>query len=91
MMPLFLRLRVRDKDGRLFGLWLPLFIIWLIIFSLLILAAPFVFLAALCAWRKGTGRIIIEAYFAVFSVIVNLSGLRIEVESKNEGVYIKLK
>jgi hypothetical protein len=91
MIPLILRLRVKDKNSRKFGIWFPLFLLWLVVLPLLALPAPVIFIFSLIAWSCGTGRKIWLLYTAVFTVICNLSGLHFEINSKEENVYIDLK
>jgi hypothetical protein len=91
MIPLILKLRIKDKNQRRFGIWLPLFLIWLIVLPLLALLAPLVLLAALILWPGGKGRLVLYSYLAIFSLIFNLSGLKIDVQSKDSIVYINLR
>jgi hypothetical protein len=91
MIPLILKLRIKDKNQRRFGIWLPLFLIWLIVLPLLALLAPLVLLAALILWPSGKGRLVLYSYMAIFSLIFNLSGLKVDVQSKDSIVYINLR
>jgi hypothetical protein len=91
MIPLILRLRVKDKNSRKFGIWFPLFLLWLIVLPILALPLPLILIASLISWQCGAGRKIWLAYIAVFVVIGNLSGLHFEINSKGENVYIDLK
>jgi hypothetical protein len=91
MIPLILKLRIKDKNQRRFGIWLPLFLIWLIVLPLLALPAPLVFLAALILWPSGKGRFVLYSYMAIFNLIGNLSGLKIDIQSKDSIVYLNLR
>ncbi len=91
MIPLTLRLRVRKKNGRVFDLWLPLFLIWLIVLPLLILLAPLILLAALILWYAGKGKIVLYSYFAIFRLIFCMSGVKIDIQSKGSIVLFNLK
>ena len=91
MIPLFLKLRVRSKCGRRFGIWLPLFLAWLIIFPLLLLPAPIILIVSFALWKRGTGKLILGFYWTIFSLIANLSGLKLDIQSKEEIVYINLR
>ena len=90
MIPLILKLRIKDKNQRGFGIWLPLFLLWLIILPLLVIPAPLVFLAALILWQGSYGRLVLYSYFAIFSIIWNLSGLNLDIQSKDSIVYLDL-
>ena len=91
MVPMILKLRVRDKEGKNFFIWLPLFLIWIIIFPLLLIPIPFVALAALIMWPEGKGPVIFYGYFTIFKLIGCLSGLKIDIESGNSTFFIILK
>ncbi|MCL4378404.1 MAG: hypothetical protein M1409_08530 [Actinobacteria bacterium] len=90
MIPLILKLRIKNRNQRRFGIWLPLFLLWLIVLPLLALLAPLVLLAALILWPGGKGRFVLHSYAVIFSLIFNLSGLKFDIESKDSIVYINL-
>lgn len=89
-MPMLLRLKGIDRKGKRFTLWLPLFLIYLILLPLLIIPLPFVLLAALIAWPFGYGCLVIQVYFSIFRLLGCLSGLKIDVESGDGNIFIKL-
>jgi len=91
MIPLILKLRIKDKNQRRFGIWLPLFLIWLIVLPLLALPAPLVLLAAAILWPSGYGRLVLNSYGAIFNLIGNMSGLKVDIQSKDSIVYINLR
>lgn len=91
MIPMILKLRIKDKNQKSFGIWLPLFLIWLVILPLLAIPAPFVLLAALILWPSSYGRLVLYSYLAVFSIISNMSGLNLDIESKDSIVYIDIR
>ena len=91
MIPLILKLRIKDKNQKRFGIWLPLFLIWLIVLPLLAIPAPFVLLAALILWPGGKGRLVLYSYAAIFNLIGNMSGLKVDIQSKDSIVYVDLR
>lgn len=92
MIPLVLHIRVKPKSRKVFGLWLPLFILWLIVLPILAVFAPLVLIVSLLSWKYGKGRLILFSYFSIFNLIFNLSGLKIDVQSKEDNiVYLNLK
>jgi hypothetical protein len=91
MIPLILKLRIKDKNQRRFGIWLPLFLIWLIVLPLLVLPVPLVLLVALILWPSGKGRLVLYSYIAIFGLIGNLSGLKVDIQSKDSIVYLNLR
>ena len=91
MIPLILKLRIKDKNQKRFGIWLPLFLIWLIVLPLLALPAPLVLLVAVILWPSGYGRLTLYSYGAIFNLIGNMSGLKVDIQSKDSIVYIDLR
>jgi hypothetical protein len=91
MVPMILKLRVIDKGGKRFYMWLPLFLIWIIVFPLLLIPVPFVALAALMMWPSGKGSLIFHGYLTIFKLIGCLSGLEVDIESGNSTFFIVLK
>ena len=89
-MPMLLRLKGSDRNGKRFTLWLPLFLIYIILLPLLIVLLPLFLLAALIAWPLGYGCLVIQAYFTIFRLLGCLSGLKIDIESGDGNFFIKL-
>ena len=87
MIPLILKLCIKKKDRRGINLWLPLLLIWLIALPLLLIFSPVFLLAALILWPTGKGKYILFLYFIIFNLIWHMSGLRIDIESKDSTVY----
>jgi len=90
MIPVLLRIRVRNEDHRGINLWLPIFLLWLIVLPLLIALLPLVLIAALILWHSGKGKPILCGYFMIFRLIGYLSGLKIDVRSGDNNIYIRL-
>jgi hypothetical protein len=83
--PMVLRLRVRERGKRGFGLWLPLFVLWLV---LVVLAIPLLLLALLAdAVLRLAGRRIrvTRTLLAVGQLVCALRGLQVDVTSSNGG------
>ena len=91
MIPLLLRIRIRAKNRKIFNLWLPLFLIWLIVLPLLLLIAPLILLAVLLLWPTGKGKIILYSYLMIFRLIGCMSGLKIDIKSGDNIVYVNLR
>lgn len=90
MMPMLLRLKGTDRNGKRFTLWLPLFLIYIILLPLLLIPLPFVLLAALIAWPFGYGCLILQVYLTIFKLLGYLSGLKVDIESGDGDFFIKL-
>jgi len=90
MIPLLLRIRIGRKSHRGVSLWLPLFLFWLIALPFLIALLPLVLIAALILWPSGKGKPILCAYLMIFRLIGCLSGLKIDIRSVDNTIYINL-
>ena len=92
MIPLFLQLRVKQRNNRVFGIWVPIFLLWLILLPLLAAFSPLIFLIALILWKKGKGRLILFSYIGIFALIFNLSGLKLDIGARDRNmVYFNLQ
>ncbi len=81
MIPLVIKLKIPREKKRPVNLYLPVFIVWLLIFCLLLVALPFVLLAALFSWRAGYGLKLLLIYPLIFSMLWHMQGLVIDVQS----------
>jgi hypothetical protein len=88
MIPMFLKIKIPKKSGCTFSLYFPLFIVWLILLPLAIILFPFIFVAACFTWTTSYGRLLMFLYPMIASVLWHLQGLKIDVQDKNERVYI---
>jgi len=90
MLPMIVRLKVKEPGRRGFRLWFPVIIIWIILAALMLLLLPFLFLAAvLTAWR-GPGPRLLLVYPLLASVLWNLGGLTIDVDGPTSTLLIDL-
>ncbi len=90
MIPLMMNLRVKGKTQRVVGFWFPFFLIWLLVFPLLLLAAPFILICSLVLWHEGKGKLFLHGYLTVFVIIGSMSGIKVEVQSKDSDIFINL-
>ena len=90
MIPVLLRIRVRNEDHRGVNLCFPTFLLGLIVLPILAALLPLVLIAALILWPSGKGKPILCGYLMIFSLIGYLSGLKIDVRSRDNTVYIRL-
>lgn len=91
MIPMSLRLDIRDHDRSRVVLWFPLIIIWIAVLVLAIVALPFLLLGALATMRGGPGKRMLLLYPLVCVLISELSGLRIDVDGRgHDSVYVSL-
>ena len=90
MIPLMLKLHINEKNSRGVNLWFPLFLLWIIVLPLLVLVGPIIILVSLLAWPAGKGRMILFSYLMIFKLSWYMSGLRIDIETKEKIIFINL-
>ena len=88
MLPMIVRLRVREPGRRGFGLSFPVIIIWVLLAALMLVLLPVLLLAALVTWRRGPGPILLLVYPLLASVLWNLGGLTVDVDQKDRAFLI---
>jgi len=86
MPPLLAILDIQRKpDGRMYHIWLPLFLIWLLLLPLAIVALPFVIVIGLIA-----GVEIFAALGGVMRVLNALNGTHIDIDQAGRHIVIRL-
>jgi hypothetical protein len=92
MIPVWMKVKVLGKDGRKITIPLPLFLVWIIVFALLIAVFPLVLVAGILSYPFGRSKKIFCLYFMIYVLIFSLSGLRVDVDSKEKDktVYINI-
>ncbi len=88
MLPMIVRLKVKESGRRGFGLWFPVIVIWILLAALMLVLLPFLLLAALVTWRRGPGARLLLVYPLLVSVLLNLGGLTIDVDQKESAFLI---
>jgi uncharacterized membrane protein len=88
MIPLWMRLKVYEKNKRDVSLWLPLFLVWLLLLPLVILLTPLILLGAAVTWHMGYGKMVLMALPMFWQVLAGLSGMRVEIEKKDSMVFM---
>lgn len=78
--PLLLHIQIKEREKKKVRLFIPLFLIWLLLLPILILAIPFVLIAAAITWHKGYGRAILAIIPLFLWVLGSLPGLYIQIE-----------
>ena len=100
--PMLMRVQVRGKESG-FGLWLPLFLLLPLVLVLLIILSPVIVIAIIILrrrqrldWLPAIARTCLSILCsarrmrAAFGVICSMSGLRVDVSSDNERVYVSV-
>ena len=87
--PAFLRVRVQSDKHRI-RLWLPLVLLWPVFVLVVILGTPLVVLTAALYWHQGWGRPILLAGLLLLYALTSLRGLRFNVASGEDRVFISI-
>ena len=87
--PILMHLRIHgEKRG--FGLWLPLFLLLPLALVVFIILSPLILIAVLVLWPSGWGKRALLILRAAFEVFCSMRGLRVDVQSGHQCVYISL-
>ena len=87
--PMWIHMRIQGENKG-FGLWLPLFLLLLVPLSVLIILSPLMLVAVLILWPSGWGKWALLVLRAVFGILCSLHGLRIDIQGRNQCVYISV-
>ncbi len=72
-------------------IWIPVFLIWPLAAMIWIFALPFLLLVAVLCGRGRYIRTLLLLGPAAFGIFVALRGLRVDIHTKSERVYIVLR
>jgi hypothetical protein len=81
MVPMTMRLDIRNREQKGVRLFFPVILLWVIAFALLIAVLPLVLVAALITLRWGPGTRLLLFYPAFFGAVFAMSGLRVDIAS----------
>jgi len=85
MIPLFSIIRIRNKQGQAFQLWVPLFLLWLLLLPFVVLLSPLILLVCL------VGRVNpFRAVSVVCQILAGLTNTHIEVDDPDNSVMIRV-
>jgi hypothetical protein len=87
MIPTLLHLKIPTEDGY-FGLWLPWFLVYVILLALMLVALPFVLLAAIILLPSGRARPLIMAGPCLWRLLFAMRGLRAEIQTGRRQVLV---
>lgn len=88
MMPFFLKLKVRKENSRGVNLWLPVILVWILLLMIMVALFPLVFLVSVFTWKRGWGKMLILFYPVFFTLLFCLSGLRLDIDTGDEAIYL---
>lgn len=88
MVPLLLKLRVPRKRGDILTLYLPLFLLWLVLIPVMIIILPFILIAVIFTRNSEYRRLLLYIFPLLFELLGSLKGLKIDVQDKENKIYI---
>ena len=91
MIPIFMKMHIWEKNKNKIKLYLPLVCIWILMAAVMIALSPLILIAALISWPLGYGRSLLLIGPRLFFVIGTLSGLVVQVEGIDKGVFFDFK
>ena len=87
--PTLMHLRFHN-DNRKFGLWVPLFLLIPLVLVVLIILSPLILIAVLVLWPSGWGKLALCVLKAAWGLFCSMRGLEVDVQNRNELVYISV-
>jgi hypothetical protein len=89
MISTLMSLDIQSDEHRRVRLFLPVIILWILALALLVIALPFVLIAALATIGRGPGARLLRFYAVFFEMVFSSAGLRIDVARRgNSKVFI---
>ena len=87
--PVWMHVKIQGERRRC-GLWLPLFLLLPLALVVLIILSPLILIGVIILWPSGWGKRALYVLPAAFGVFCSLRGLRIDIQSGRESVYISV-
>ena len=87
--PILMHLRFQGEE-RGFGLWLPLFLLLPLALVVFIILSPLILIAILVLWPSGWGKRALFVLKAAYETFWSIRGLRVDIQSSNQCVYISV-
>lgn len=91
MLPLWLQLKIEQKDERNMNLHLPLFLLWLILLPFALLALPFLLIWCVVEFLFTLRFNMIGIVYHSYLLCCATRGTTIDVREKNQHVLILIK
>jgi hypothetical protein len=88
MLPMIVRLQVREPGRRGVRLWFPAILVWILLLAVMLVILPFMLLGALFTLWRGPGLRLLLVYPLLAAVLWNLGGLTIDTEEKERAFLI---
>ena len=90
MLPLLIRLKVRDDESKGVNLYLPMFLIYLLLLPIVLLVIPIWLLFSLLFLGTEKGKRVFHMLPALYVLVCASRGTEINVEEKNSIVILKI-
>lgn len=87
--PMLMHIRIQNENAK-FGLWLPLFLLIPLALVILIILSPLILIAILVLWPSGWGKWALLGLWAAFVSFCSLRGLKVDIQSRNQYVYVSV-
>ena len=87
--PLLLRIRFRSRNNK-FRLWLPLFLVIPLVLAFVIVLSPVLLVSVVILWPIGWGKRLLLIMGVAFKSLCALRGLEVDVQHRDEGVFIAI-
>ena len=87
--PMLMHLRFQGEE-RGFGLWLPLFLLLPLALVVFIILSPLILIAILVLWPSGWGKRALLVLKAACEIFWSIRGLKVDIQSSNQWVYISV-
>jgi hypothetical protein len=88
--PAWIRIKIQGERGG-FRLWLPLFLLLPLALVVLIILSPLILIAVLLLWPSGWGKWALSVLRAAYNVFCSMRGLKVDIQSRHETVYISIQ
>ena len=90
--PMLMHVKIKNKDTD-FGIWIPIILLFLIALAVLIVLSPLILLALIImlmvGWERWA-RLTVLSIWAAFVSVWAMRGLKVDVQNRNEVVYISI-
>ena len=80
--PLLLHLRLPQREGGFLGLWLPWFLVYPILLALMLIALPFILVAAIFLVPGGRARPLLMTGPYIWGLLFSMRGLKMDIETR---------
>ncbi|MFA5374723.1 MAG: hypothetical protein WC455_03080 [Dehalococcoidia bacterium] len=88
--PAWIKIKIQGERGG-FRLWLPLFLLLPLALVVTIILSPLILIAVLILWPSGWGKWALSVLRAAYNVFCSMRGLKVDIQSRRETVYISIQ